>query len=386
VEPERREAVVIGAGPAGLAAAALLRREGIDTLVLERGEIVGARWRDRYDRLHLHTVRWLSGLPGYPIPRSFGKWPSRDAVVRYLDDYARHHRLDVRRGVDAERIDPRDGGWRIATPQGAIDAEHVVVATGYNAEPVIPAWPGRDSFAGAIVHSHEYRNPEPYRGQDVIVVGSGNSAAEIAVDVHEGGASRVRLSVRTPPHIVKRDTLGLPVQIVGIALTKLPPAWVNRIGLALRKVAIPDLAPYGLPIPDEAPATTFARKSMIPIVDVGIVRAVRTQQIAVIPSIERFQGEEIVLADGTRTTADAIVAGTGFRAALDGLVGHLGVLDDKGLPAAMTPARGLHFIGFTVTLGGALRKVGFEARDVARAVAAERAAGSAAAESAPAAA
>jgi putative flavoprotein involved in K+ transport len=374
VEPERREAVVIGAGPGGLAAAALLKRQGIDTLVLERGPVVGARWRDRYDRLHLHTVRWLSGLPGLPIPRNSGKWPSRDAVLEYLDGYARHHGLDVRTGVDAARVDRADDGWRIETSQGAIEAGHVVVATGYNAVPVAPDWPGRDRFAGEIVHADAYRNPEPFRGKDVIVVGAGNSAAEIAVDLLEGGAKRVRLAVRTPPHIVKRDTLGLPTQAIGIALTKLPPKWVNRIGRGLRKLAIPDLAPYGLPIPDEPPAVTFARKSMIPIVDVGIVDAVRNRRIEVIAPIERFADGDVVLADGTRTAADAVVAGTGFRPDLERLVGHLGVLDEKSLPKEMTPARGLHFVGFTVTLGGTLRKVGLEARELAREVARERAA------------
>lgn len=372
MEPEHREAVVVGGGPAGLAAAALLKREGIDALVLERGAIVGARWRDRYDRLQLHTVRWLSGLPGHPIPRSFGKWPSRDAVIAYLDRYARHHELDVRTGVDVERVDTRDGGWRLATSAGPVDADHVVVATGYNAEPIVPDWPGRESFAGAIVHSDVYRNPEPYRGQDVIVVGAGNSAAEIAVDLLEGGAARVRLSVRTPPHIVKRDTLGFPTQAVGILLTKLPPRWINRIGLALRKVTIPDLAPYGLPIPSEPPAVTFARKWMIPIVDVGLVRAVRERRIEVIAPVERFEGAAVILADGTRTQAHTVVAGTGFRPALAGLVGHLGVLDERGLPRAMTPARGLHFVGFTVTLGGTLRKVGFEARELAEDIGRER--------------
>jgi putative flavoprotein involved in K+ transport len=287
VEPQRREAVVIGAGPAGLAAAALLKREGIEPLVLERGNVVGARWRNRYDRLHLHTVRWLSGLPGLPIPRSYGKWPTRDGVLDYLGRYAEHHRLELRTGVTATRVDRTDDGWRVETSDGPIDADRVVVATGYNAVPILPEWPGRDSFTGEIVHSDAYRNPTPYRGRDVIIVGAGNSAAEIAVDLLEGRARRVRLAVRTPPHIVRRDTLGVPTQALGIALMKLPPKWVNRIGLALRKVAIPDLAPYGLPIPDEPPAATFARKSMIPIVDVGIVRAVREQRVEVIAPIER---------------------------------------------------------------------------------------------------
>src|SRR4051794_27378483 len=100
---ERHEAVVIGAGPAGLAAAATLQAEGVPAVVLER-ESVGSSWRKHYDRLHLHTVRWLSALPGLPIDRSEGRWVSRDGVVRYLEGYARHHSLDVRTNVEVKEL------------------------------------------------------------------------------------------------------------------------------------------------------------------------------------------------------------------------------------------------------------------------------------------
>ena len=359
--------IVVGGGPAGLAVAAMLARNGTRALVLERGPEVGARWRTRYDRLQLHTVRWLSGLPGHPIPRRYGKWPSRDRVCDYLRDYATHHGLDVRCGVEVRRIDP---GWRLDSSDGPLEADRVVVATGYNAQPVVPEWPGREAFPGTFLHSSEYRNSEPFRGQDVLVVGAGNSAAEIAVDLADGGAARVRLSVRTPPHIVRRDSLGLPSQVLGIALTKLPPGWVTPVAMFLRRRTIPDLAPYGLPIPDEPPGATFARKWMIPILDVGIVDAVRSERVEVVAAVERFEGEEVVLADGSRLAPQAVVAGTGFRPGLEPLVGHLGVLDERGRPVEQTPLPGLHFVGFTVTLGGLMRKVGIEARELAESLAA----------------
>jgi putative flavoprotein involved in K+ transport len=100
----KHDAAVIGAGPGGLAAAAMLRERGVDTIVLERSDAVGASWRGHYERLHLHTVRWLSHLPGYRIPRSNGRWVSRDGVVEYLEAYAAHHRLDIRFGTPVERL------------------------------------------------------------------------------------------------------------------------------------------------------------------------------------------------------------------------------------------------------------------------------------------
>jgi putative flavoprotein involved in K+ transport len=364
------DAIVIGGGAGGLAVAAMLKRRGLEPVVLERGPEVGWSWHERYDRLQLHTVRWLSGLPGHRIPRRYGKWPSREGVCEYLRDYAERHELEVRCGVEALRVDRADGGWRVETTAGPLEAQHVVVATGYNGRPILPDWPGKDEFPGTLIHSSAYRNAEPFQGQDVLVVGAGNSAAEIAVDLAEGGAAGVRLSVRTPPHIVRRDRLGIPSQALGIAMTKLPPRWVNSLSLWLRRRTIPDLAPYGLPIPSEPPGVTFVRKWMIPILDVGIVDAVRSGRVVVVASVERFEGREVVLADGSRLAPDALVAGTGFRPALEPLVGHLDVLDDRGRPTTATPLPGLHFVGFTVTLGGLLRRIGIEARELADSVAA----------------
>ncbi|HEX4526700.1 MAG TPA: NAD(P)/FAD-dependent oxidoreductase [Gaiellaceae bacterium] len=364
---------VIGAGPSGLAAAATLQHAGERVIVLERGE-VGAAWATRYDRLHLHTVRWLSCLPGYRIPRAFGRWPAAERVVEYLQRYAMHHDLDVQTGVEVARVDRDAGGWVVRTSNGPVEAERVVVATGQSNVPFVPGWPG--VFAGEIVHSADYRNPSPYRGRRVLVVGSGNSGAEIAVDLADGGASEVLLAVRTPPSIVRRATLGVPSQLLGIASMHLPTAVVDRIAAGIRRVAIPDLAPYGLVAP-ERPYTEFLDRRVIPIVDVGLAEAVRTSRVGVTAALERFEDGAAVLADGRRVETDAVIAATGFRTGLEPLVGHLGVLDERGRPRVRDVeepdgAPGLHFVGYEITLGGTLRLVGIEAKRLARTVAAAR--------------
>lgn len=113
------DVVIVGAGPAGLAAAATLRSHGIDATIIERGR-VGEPWRKRYDRLHLHTIRSLSHLPGYRIPRDFGRWVARDQFVQYLEQYAAHHCLEPRFGVEVTRIDRDNGHWSVRTTAGTI--------------------------------------------------------------------------------------------------------------------------------------------------------------------------------------------------------------------------------------------------------------------------
>jgi putative flavoprotein involved in K+ transport len=373
------EIVIVGGGSAGLATAALLRKHELDPVVLEAGPEPGAAWRDRYDRLRLHTPRLLSGLPGMRIPRRFGRWVARDDLIEYLRRYAERWDLDVRTGVRVERID-RDGeGWRLETAAGPRRAETVVVATGYNGAPFVPEWPGRASFSGELIHSSEYLNPEPYRGRDVLVVGAGNSGAEIAHDVIDGGARRSRLSVRTPPQIVRRATAGVPAQLLGMAIRYLPPDWVDPITKTQRKISIPDLSARGLPRPEQGVRSSFLATGTTPILDVGIVDAVRRGRVEVVAAVEGFEGPDVLLADGSRIQPDAVIAATGFRAGLDSLVGHLDVLGPRGLPLQTDgePALpGLWFIGFVPTLGGQLREGSIAARKVAEAIAAARPLGS----------
>ncbi|MGH2971731.1 MAG: flavin-containing monooxygenase [Gaiellaceae bacterium] len=369
---EKHTHVIVGAGSAGLAVAALLRRDGIEPVVLEAGPEPGAAWRDRYDRLRLHTPRLLSGLPGLRIPRRYGRWVRRDDLLEYFREYANAHGIDVRTGVHVDRIDP---GWRLDTSAGTMEAETVIVATGYNGAPFIPDWPGREEFAGELIHSSEYRNPTPYRGRDVLVVGAGNSGAEIATDVADGGASRSRLSVRTPPQIVRRATAGIPAQLIGIGIRKLPGGWVDPLTKAQRKVSIPDLSAQGLPRPDVGVRSAFIATGTTPILDVGIVSAIKHDRVEVVAAVERFDGADVLLADGSRIAPDAIIAATGFRAGLDSLVGHLDVLGPRGLPMKTDGEPvlpGLWFVGFMPTLGGQLREGSIAAVKVAAAVIADR--------------
>lgn len=364
------DAIVIGAGPGGLAAAAALRMRGVRPLVVERAERVGTSWRGHYDRLHLHTTRRLSALPGLRIPRAYGRWVGRDDVVRYLEQYAEHHALDVTTGITVDRVQRAAGGWELpATGGRMLSAPVVVVATGHNHTPHLPDWPGRDTFTGELLHAAAYRNPAPYAGRDVLVVGAGNSGAEIAVDLVEGGASRVRLAVRTPPHIMRRSTAGWPAQASGILVRRLPPSLVDRVAPRVERMSVPDLSEYGLARPEQG---LYARvlDGAIPVQDVGIVEAVRSRRVEVVAAVEGFADGEVRLADGTRIAPDAVVAATGYRRGLEPLVGHLDVLDGRGRPVvhggrAAPGAPGLYFTGFTNPISGMFREMAIDARRIA---------------------
>ncbi|MFB6707301.1 flavin-containing monooxygenase [Streptomyces sp. NPDC056333] len=370
---EHRPVYVVGGGPGGLAAAAALREQGIRAVVLEKSGSVGASWRGHYDRLHLHTTRRWSALPGLAMPRRFGRWVSRDHVVRYLEKYVEHHELEVVTGVEVTRVDrAADGtGWQLTATGGRVlTGRAVVVATGFNHTPRIPDWAGRDSFTGELVHARDYRNPAPYAGKDVLVVGIGNTGAEIAVDLVEGGASRVRIAVRTVPHIVRRSTAGWPAQATGILVRRLPVRLVDRAGRLMARAAVPDLAEQGLPRPDTG-LYSRVKEGAIPVQDVGLIDAVRGGRVVPVATVESFDKDTVVLADGTRITPDAVIAATGYRRALEPLVGHLGVLDARGRPVVhggRTPkhAPGLYFTGFTNPISGMFREMALDARKIAR--------------------
>ncbi|MEL7369368.1 MAG: alpha/beta fold hydrolase [Myxococcota bacterium] len=375
VAPSRRHTTtaVVGAGPAGLAVAAELKQKGIDAVLLEAEDDVGQSWRRHYERLRLHTTRAFSGLPGLSIPASFSRWVAAQDFATYCERYARHHCLQVATGTRAISIRRHEKGWQLETTQGRWTADIVVVATGLNRKPSMPTWPGSETFEGHLLHSSEYTCADDYAGRDVLVVGTGNSASEIATDLAEGKAARVRVSVRTPPNILPRSILGLPSQVSGILFGWLPSRWMDWMVKPIQWLTIGNLQRFGFGKPPRGIFGQISRDGQVPIMDTGFVAQVRRGRIQGVAAVASFESRDVVLADGRRIQPDVVIASTGFDPALKSLL-PAEVPSSDGLPAVDASAQvvgqpGLYLAGFLVSVSGVLREISIQATRVATAIA-----------------
>jgi indole-3-pyruvate monooxygenase len=365
------ETLIVGAGPAGLAVAACLRMARRSFTVIEQAPHVGAAWRRHYDRLHLHTHRIFSALPGLPWPRSASAYPSREEVVAYLEAYANRFQIEPRLGEQVLRVRREGDRWRTETSAGVYESKHVVIATGYTRKPHLPSWPGMETFQGEIMHSWAYKNGARFKGQRVLVVGFGNSGGEIAIDLWEHGA-RPSIAVRGPVNITVRDFFGIPNLLFSLFLSKLPTGLADAIAAPLLYLRFGDIRKMGFQKSRYGPFGQMKYEKRIPLIDIGTIKLIRQGELQLQPGIERFTPEGVVFTDGREERFDAVVLATGYRPALGEFLQVDGLLDEEGAPTVFGTVHhvpGLHLVGFFVSPTGMLRSISQQARQVARAIA-----------------
>lgn len=373
--PIETDTLIVGAGPSGLAMSACLKKSGVPFIVVEARDSVGSAWRNHYDRLHLHTVKELSNLPYMRFPADVDKYPSRQAVVDYLEAYARRFAIEPRLNEEVAFLRPDGGAWETTTTARRYRSRRVVICTGYNRRPVIPSWPGQKTFRGTIIHSAEYRNGRPYGDKRVLVVGIGNTGGEIAIDLHEYGAAAVHICVRSPINVIPRDLWGTPAQVTGILLSKLPEQMAFFLSKRLARMAMGDLSKYGIRWPDIGPAEHVTRHGRVPLIDIGTVALIKKGVVKVVPAIDRIKETGVVFANGEHHDYDALILATGYKAALDGFLEcATEVTDDRGYPvppAGESSRRGLYFLGYVNPTTGLLRQIAIDAQRIAKDIASQ---------------
>jgi cation diffusion facilitator CzcD-associated flavoprotein CzcO len=289
-------------------------------------------------------------------------------MVDYLESYAA--RFDVRPTFDAavSRIRPDGAQWRAETTQGPFSAPVVVVATGMAETPYRPAWPGSETYRGLLIHSSDYRNPQAFSGQRVLVVGFGNSGGEIALDLANSGID-VTLAVRGPVQILPRDLLGFPILSWAILQQSLPARLVDALNAPILRLAVGSIEKLGLQRAAKGPRQMIEQDGRVPLIDIGTLAKIRDGSIKVRGGIDRLTPDSVVFADGREEKFDAVILATGFRSDLRRLIPDAnGVLDEHGAPRVTgraTAAPGLYFCGHIVSPTGQLREIGIEARRIA---------------------
>ena len=365
---ERFNVVIVGGGPGGLAVSQQLAVRGISNVVLERGDHAGWMWGQVYDSLRLHTGKHLSALPGMSFPARASLFPTRSEFAAYLESYVDRFQLPIRTGVEAMGLRREDGSWIVETGASRYQASAVVVATGIMSSPVLPDFLGKPSYTGLMFHSTEYRRPDERLGRSILVIGIGNSAAEIASELANAGRE-VALSVRSGANVIPRSIAGIPSQYFGWSMSWLPIPMQRRIvrgtgligGLLKRRQA-------GLPRKRQ-----LDRCQDVPVIGRAIQDHINAGRVRLLPGVAELSENGVRFTDGTEWVGDAVMLATGYRAAIEWM-GVYDARDECGFADRMDRVRSanhpdLYFVGHNYDGRGGLYNIRIDAKRIGRQIA-----------------
>ena len=361
--------LIIGAGPAGLATAGRMRKAGLDFTLIEQTDQIASSWQNHYDGLHLHTVNQLSHLPHLPFPEGYPLYVSKEDLISYYQQYAKTFDIHPVLSQKVTRLAQTDEAWTVDTEAGtSYDAQNVIVATGINRIPKLPTWEGQDQFEGQIIHAKSYKNAKPYKGRKVLIVGMGNTGAEIALHFARQG-DKPHVSLRGPVHFLPRDINGRPTQLTALMLAKIPFGLGDSLGSFIRKIVVGDLSKYGISTPKLSPTKQLKVTGRTPVVDIGTLEQIKKRNITILPDIERFGVREVQFTNGETKPFDLVILATGYYAQIDDFMDDAADFVNKdGLPSQAvfdSTHRGLYFVGFNNYVpGGALGVINSESEEV----------------------
>jgi indole-3-pyruvate monooxygenase len=345
------DVLIIGASLAGLACAAALQKQGIGYIIIEKEGQTAMPWRNHYERLHLHTNKRLSGLPFKKWGRMIPRYPDRQQVIEYIDDYRKEFKIQPVFNIEAIAIRKEGRYWMTETTNGGFGSKYLIMATGAYSKPGRVDFKGLETFPGKVLHSSEYKTGAVFRGEKVLVVGFGNSACEIAIDLYEQGAAPV-MAVRSAVNVIPRDILGVPVLELSLLLSRLSPRVADAISAPLIRWVIGDIRKLGLRKKPFGPLEQISREGKPPVLDIGTIQHIRDGHIRIYGGIDHIEGDVVHFNDGRKEIFPAIVACIGYDRNYIGLAGSEG--------------GGLYFCGYRISPTGQIREISSDAKRITK--------------------
>jgi cation diffusion facilitator CzcD-associated flavoprotein CzcO len=369
---KKTNTLIVGASVSGLASAACLQKQNIDYLIIEKTNSIGTPWRNHYHRLHLHTNKRISNLPYKKFDSAIPRYPSRQQVVDYLEDYQREFGIDPIFNTEAKGIKKDAVDWVTETNNETFHSRYVIIATGAFTKPKPVYFKGIETFPGKILHSYEYKTGSDFKGQKVLVVGFGNSACEIAIDLYEQGA-QPSMSVRSPVNVIPRDVFGIPILELSLLMSNLPPGFADAINAPLLRLLVGNITKLGLKRLPYGPLEQIRKNASIPLLDIGTIKHIREGHVSVHDDIDHIEGRTIYFIDGKKQLFDAIVAGIGYYRDYEEFIevdpSRFEDLKQRVHKQKYFGKDGLYFCGFWISPTGQIREIGLDARTIAKDIA-----------------
>jgi len=364
--------LVIGASISGLALAASLQKQGIEYIIIEKESQAVAPWRNHYDRLHLHTNKRVSNLPYKKFDKTIPRYPSRQRVVDYLEDYQKEFHIDAFFNTEAKSVKKENDHWITETSNGTFRSNYVVMATGPFGKPKPVNFKGMETFPGKLIHSYAYKTGKDFKGQKVLVVGFGNSACEIAIDLYEQGATCF-MSVRSAVNVIPRDILGIPILEISQLMSRMPPRIADMVNAPLMRLLFGDITKLGLKKMPYGPFEQIQKDGNVPVLDIGIIKHIRKGHIKIYQDIDHLEGSTVHFINSKKENFDAIVAGIGYYQNAAEIV-RADKTRFEDLRSCVDKQKyfgkdGLYFCGFWIGPRGQIHEISLDAQKISKDIA-----------------